>query len=725
MSNLSPKEKINIYKNLFKGRTDIFAAHWEKADKSVSGYSPVCLNEWKKGICIKQNKGKCKDCQNQKYPSLNEFYIEQHLRGRKTYGIYPLLDDNTSYFLAADFDGKSWQVDAKNFMDECATISLPAYLERSRSGNGGHVWLFFEERFPACKSRKIVFEILKQIKIIDLFDKDDSFDRLFPNQDCLTGKGIGNLIALPLQGEARKKENTIFLNPKNSFKPYENQWQVLSKLKKIPIELLDDVYDKLCKDGEYDNYANYSKLALILKEQVVINKNRLPKIVTNFLKDNLNFLNSDYIIKKRIGVSVYGLEKYFNLIQKINGSIAIPRGFLNKLKAFLRKNKIDFEFRDERIKLAPIKIESNLKLYQYQQMAVDTIIESENGILVAPPGSGKTIIGLNLVVRHKQPTLILVHKKQIFEQWIERIENFLNIPKREVGQLGAGKRMMSDKITVAMVQTLSRMENLNDIADNIGMVIVDECHHIPAKMFRNVITKFRPYFLYGLTATPERKNNDAKLIFIYLGEILYSIEMDFLKKKNSFQQISDNVKSAPKIIIHNTDLFVPFKISTDNFQILSKIMIFDSTRNRMIVNDIVDNIRRGLRALVLTERKEHVEVLSYYLKRDVEIVTLTGDLSAVQRKNKIKQIESGNFQIIIATGQLIGEGTDFPNLDVLFLVYPFSFSGKLTQYIGRIQRGENKEKLIYDYRDEKIEYLEKQFKNRLRYYKKKFGYVQK
>jgi len=562
---------------------------------------------------------------------------------------------------------------------------------------------------------------LKQLKIIDQYDKEDSFDRLFPNQDHLTGRGIGNLIALPLQGEARKKGNTVFLNPENDFNQYDNQWDVLNNVKKIPVAYLDHIYNLLCKDKGNKKVTFYSKLVLTLKEQVYINKHNLPKIVINYLKDNLNFYNSDYIIKKRIGVSVYGLEKYFNLIQQTNDSIAIPRGFLHRLKAFLHKNEIDFEFRDERKKLDPIKIESNLNLYEYQHAAIDTITRSENGILVAPPGSGKTIIGINLVVRHKQPTLILVHKKQIFEQWLERIENFLYIPKREIGKLGAGKKKMGDKITVAMVQTLNRGEDFKDIADKIGMVIVDECHHIPAKMFRSVITKFKPYYLYGLTATPERKNNDERLIFIYLGDILYTIDRDFLKKKNSLQQVSGNVKYVPKIIIHDTDLYVPFQVNMDNFQILSKIMIFDSNRNQLIVKDIADNIRKGLRALVLTERKEHVEVLSYYLKREFEIITLTGDLNTTQRKFKIKQIESGNFQLIIATGQLIGEGTDFPNLDVLFLAYPFSFSGKLTQYIGRIQRGDNKEKAIFDYRDRRIEYLEKQFKHRLRYYKKNFG----
>jgi superfamily II DNA or RNA helicase len=255
------------------------------------------------------------------------------------------------------------------------------------------------------------------------------------------------------------------------------------------------------------------------------------------------------------------------------------------------------------------------------------------------------------------------------------------------------------------------------------MIIVDECHHIPARMFRNVITNFNPYYLYGLTATPERKNNDAKLSFIYLGDILHAIDRNFNKELSTPQAGEITTRINPRIIIRDTDLSVPFKIKTDNFQLLSKIITFDSNRNRQIVDDVREEVNKGSNCLVLTERKEHVAVLNYYLKREYETIILTGDLTEKQRNSKIRQIETGHFQIVLATGQLIGEGTDLPFFNCLFLVYPFAFSGKLTQYIGRIQRGDNANKVIYDYRDHRIDYLEKFFKKRLRYYKKNFEIV--
>ena len=403
------------------------------------------------------------------------------------------------------------------------------------------------------------------------------------------------------------------------------------------------------------------------------------------------------------------------MIQSDDDAVIIPRGFLANLINFLNDNNLKYKISDERKKFNPIKFESEIRLFDFQKEVIDTLLMSENGVLVAPPGSGKTIIGIELIKRLSQPSLILVHKKQIFDQWLERIENFLKIPKREIGQFASNKKKIGEKVTIGMVQTLNKMVDIESIGENFGLIIVDECHHMPAKMFRNVITKFNPFYLYGLTATPERKNNDAKLIFIHLGEILYTVDKDDISSSSA----KDFSIDMPTVRIKETDIILPFRVGIDNFQILSKTLTFDTHRNQLIVNDIVHEVEKGNRCLVLSERKEHLDILNQYLKGKYETIILTGDLTLKQRKLKIKQIESGNFQVLLATGQLIGEGTDFPNLDCLFLVFPFAFKGKLIQYIGRIQRGSNSNK-IYDYRDKNISYLEKFFKQRLRYYKKTF-----
>ena len=455
-----------------------------------------------------------------------------------------------------------------------------------------------------------------------------------------------------------------------------------------------------------------------------LNKSFLPKILINYLKDTLNFLNSDFLIKKKIGASVYKVGKYFKLIQTFDDTIAIPRGFLHRLTDFLKEKHTEYKIDDRRLKLDEVKFENSIKLFPHQVEAVDKMIAVDAGVLVAPPGSGKTIIGLDIIAKQKQPALILTNKKQIFNQWLERIEGFLNLPKRQIGQYTSNKKKLGEKITVAMVQTLNNAAE-QELAGKFGLILVDEYHHMPAKMFRNVITRFNPYFLYGLTATPKRKNNDTDLIFFFLGDIIHTMPNSFGKPEAAKQStVVAKSPSGLKVIIRETDLSVPFKVKTDNVQMLYKIITFDTARNKQIIADIKREAEQNKRCLVLTERKEHVDVLNSYLKREYETIILTGDLTEKQRRLKVKQIQAGHFQILIATGQLIGEGTDFNNLDCLFLAFPFAFEGKLTQYIGRINRGLNTGGTIYDYNDSQVEYLKRFFKKRNAYYRKNFECVQ-
>ena len=348
----------------------------------------------------------------------------------------------------------------------------------------------------------------------------------------------------------------------------------------------------------------------------------------------------------------------------------------------------------------------DLKLSVYRSM--EYFVNQDQGILVAPPGSGKTIIGLALIASKLQPALIITHRKQIYNQWLDRIEDFLKVPKREIGQYVSAKKTIKSPVTVAMIQTLAKA-NLKDVASKFGLVLVDECHHMPARTVRDVITQFSPKYLYGLTATPTRKNNDENLIFVYLCDVLYKVPRDYNQKTATPPKL--------KLVIRETNLSLPFSIGVAQFPVLSKILTFDSNRNQVIVEDILKEAKLGKKCLVLTERRDHAEALSIYLKKEFEVITLTGTLLPRKRREKEKQISDGHFQILIATGQLLGEGTSLKNIDCLFLVYPFSYEGKLIQYIGRIQHGEANIRTIYDYRDRNVEYLEKLFKKRQKYYK--------
>lgn len=702
-------DKIKLFFSLFKGREDVFAKRWEKSNKS--GYMPAYSYDPYMYRLHKQQGGTFRDYKDKFHLKLDEHQLSKHLNGNQCIGIYPLFKDNTSWFIAADFDKKGWQEQSKKAIEICEENDMPAYLERSRSGNGGHVWIFFEQSYPAFKSRKILLKLFKQAGIFSVFDKNISFDRLFPNQDYLSGKGFGNLIALPLQANTLKNNNSCFIDPE-TFRHYQDQWIFLKTIKKVSVAHLDELFKELSEQKEDKSFLNENvsksgKLKIILKNSIILNRNGLTDSIVNYLKENLNFFNANYAIKKKTGRSTWKTERYFKLIKETENYIEIPRGFVGKLIRFCnRQENLNYQFLDQRQKLDKIQFSSSIQLLKHQNRPIEIASKKDFGIIVAPPGSGKTIIGLKIIEQKQQPALIITHRKQIAEQWVSRIETFFGIPKREIGKIGQGKVKIGKEITVALIQTLSKKlsKDSNKLVSAFGTIIVDECHHIPAKSFREVIHQLSPYYQYGLTATPFRKSNDEKLIFVYLGNIISEIKP---------QEIADFKKA--RIVIRDTQLEVPFNSKTDHFETLSKILIHDSERNKLILKDIQNELKNGRKAVIITERKAHIQTLYQYLKNSYEIVPISGEDSTSSKKSKWKSIEQGNYQAIITTGQFFGEGVDIKDISCLFLVYPFAFKGKLIQYIGRVQRSELTP-IIYDYRDAKIPYLNKLFLKRNTYY---------
>ena len=709
-------EQIRIFLSLFRGREDVFAVRWEKDSKA--GYMPAYDLNWDEFAKHKLRGGTLKDFPHKQFSKLSQQRIINHLTGKEVIGLYPLLADNSSWFIVADFDEsltskRSWIEECRAFIEMCNQYQFPVYLERSRSGKGGHVWIFFDSNYPAYKSRKIILHILEFAGIISSFDKNSNYDRLFPNQDYHSGKGLGNLIALPLQQKALENNNSCFIDP-NSLAPFDDQWEFLQKIQRVTIEHLDKIF-KTLESSTPDSKILSEKalqtengIQIVLNNQIVIPRKQLSPDLILFLKDNLNFINSDYIIKKKLGKNIFGTATYFRMLEEKDGFVLLPKGFIGKLLRFCNEQKIKYQLIDERKKLTEVNFSFKASLYEYQHEAVDITDKKEMGIIVAPPGSGKTIMGLGIIAHKKQPALIIVHRKQLFDQWVERIQSFLGIAEAFIGKISPGHQKIGTHITVAMIQSLTSIDTANEIFKSFGMIIIDECHHVPAKTFRQVVQNFSSYYMYGLTATPVRKNNDEKLIFIYIGDVIQEVKFPF-----------ENNSSAKKVsvVIRETDLLVPFDYKTDKTEILSQILIHDSERNRLIIDDIRTEANTGKKILVLTERKAHIEVLYQYLKNKYEVITISGEDSESVRKLKLKQIKEGHFQILISTGQFLGEGTDLDNLECLILAYPFAFEGKLIQYMGRVQRTEVTP-IIYDYRDIHIDYLEKQFRQRNRHYKK-------
>ena len=710
-------QQIQLFKSFFRGREDVFAVRWENGKKS--GYMPAYTYDPYLYRTHKMRGGTFQNYPDKRYLPLSDKEIEKHLKGEQLVGIYPLLKENTSWFIAADFDDDNWLEECKTFLKVCIENEIPAYLERSRSGHGGHIWIFFEQPYPSIRSRKIILSLLQKSGVFSVFDKSSSFDRLFPNQDFHSGKGLGNLIALPLYKKTLEEGNSCFLDL-NTFQPIQNQFDFLKNIQRITIKKLDELYQSILTltDSASGNLITTNsthtellsdKLTITLNNVVKINRNGLSTLLINFLKDELNFANTEYFIKKKVGKNTFDTERYFQFVEETENEVIVPRGFLGKLIRFCNENNILYIFNDMRKKLKNIDFQFNAKLREHQQSAIEIASKKDFGVIVAPPGSGKTIVGLKIISDRSQPALIIVHRKQLVEQWIERIETFLGIPKHEIGRIGQGKSKIGNKITIATIQSLSKELNKpesDSFTNSFGTVLVDECHHIPAKTYRDTIAKLPTYYLYGLTATPFRKYNVGKIIFFHLGEIIVEIKPTEI---SSYKQA--------KIIIRNTGLDIPFNSKTDQFETLSKILVHDSTRNRLILEDIFVELKLGKKVVIITERKEHIDTLNQYLKQSYETLTLSGDDSESSRNQKWKTLKEGNYQVLITTGQYFGEGSDLQNANSLSLVYPFAFEGKLIQYIGRVQRSEVTP-TIYDYRDIKIDYLNKLFLKRNIYYRK-------
>ncbi len=698
----APSPQIQLFSSLFKGREDVFAVRWEKGNKS--GYMPAIFYDPYRFRAHKMNGGTFQNFTEKSYLKLTDEQIQKHLEGFHHIGIYPLLQDNTTWFLAADFDKTNWQDEAVTFLNACKEKEIPAYLERSRSGNGGHVWIFFDKPYPAIRSRKIFISILEQSGAFSVFDKSSSFDRLFPNQDFLSGKGFGNLIALPLFKPTFEKGNSCFVNPE-TFEPITDQWNFIKKIQKVSTDYLDELNKGLIPNIQFTIAKPLNgKVNITLCNNVRLSRGGLTPELIHFLKEELNFANSEFFIKKKSGRNTFETTRYFKLVEETESEIFLPRGFIGKLLRFCKESQIEFEFQDNR-KLEPsIPFAFNASLRNHQLGVTEAVSKKDYGVIVAPPGSGKTVIGLKIIADKGQPTLIIVHRKQLLEQWTERIEAFLGIPKRNIGVIGQGKSKIGKQITVATIQSLPKQ--IESVQNQFGTIIVDECHHVPAETFRNTIEKLHTYYLYGLTATPFRKYNDGKMIFTHLGEIIANIQLTEI----------ENYKQA-KIIIRNTELNVPYNSKTDNFESLSKILVHDTARNKLILEDIKTELNQGKKAVIITERKDHIDTLHLFLKQSYEVIALSGEDSETSKKSKWKTLQEGNFQVLITTGQYFGEGTDLSNISCLFLVYPFSFEGKLIQYIGRVQRSEINP-TIYDYRDYKIDHLNKLFLKRNTYYRK-------
>ena len=745
------KEKIALFRSLFTGREDVFAKRFESVKTGIRGYQPCCRNEWIPGICRKP-KTKCNECENRDLLPLSDEIIKGHLMGTEphmkssrdfTIGVYPMLEDETCRFLAVDFDKESWTKDAAAFIETCNKNSVPAALERSRSGQGGHVWIFFSVPIKAVLARKLgtvlSTETMDHRPEIGL----KSYDRLFPSQDTLPRGGFGNLIALPLQKKPRERGNTVFLN--QNFNPYEDQWAFLSSIKKMLPHDVKTIVTAAMQRGditgvkavitEEDDILPWQQppsrqmqdkpiqgplpkeVQLVLGNQIYIEKAVLPAALRNRLIRIAAFQNPEFYKNQAMRLSTYGTPPIINRCEDFPKHIGLPRGCLDEVTQLLQTHKIQPHLVDERFPGVPIDCTFIGDLRPEQEPAAHEMLRHDYGILAATTAFGKTVVGIYLLAKRRVNTLILVHRRQLLDQWIVRLQNFLDIASENIGQIGSGKRTPSGIIDIAMIQSLSKKHVVDDIVGEYGHIIVDECHHISAPSFEVVARQSKARYVTGLSATVVRKDGHHPIIYMNCGPIRYKIDPRKQAASRPFTH---------KVITRRTAFNLPLTLAgTDSLKMhdLYNALSVDDNRNQIIVDDILQSLEENRSPLVLTERRDHLEKLVTLLSPHTKnILVFKGGMGKKQRQaleEKLQSIPDHEERIIVATGRYLGEGFDDARLDTLFLTLPISWKGTLAQYTGRLHRSHDmkQEVVIYDYADLNVPMLTKMYARRLHGYK--------
>ncbi|MBN2365704.1 MAG: DEAD/DEAH box helicase, partial [Calditrichaeota bacterium] len=616
------------------------------------------------------------------------------------------------YFLAIDFDGADWKDDARSFAQSCIELNIPVSIEISRSGNGAHAWIYFADSVPARLARQLGSALLSFTCDRNRMLSLSSYDRFFPNQDTLPKGGFGNLIALPLQKKSRDKGCRVFVD--EEFVPYPDQWNYLASIRYMqesdlknaimsasrnrhPLDLQylsDDEkkpWESPLPDSKQIPGVLPKSINLVLANQIFIDKSGLSPTLTNRIIRLAAFQNPEFYKAQAMRLPVWNKPRIIACAENYPEYISLPRGCFDSLREMLQKNRIGAEIKDERTSGNQIAIKFLGRLHKEQKMAMSEMLRNEIGVLCAPTAFGKTITAAAIIARRKVNTLILVHRSQLLRQWQERLNNFLKIKQDDLGVMGGGKAKLTGKIDIAVMQSLSRRNDLFELINKYGQIIVDECHHISAFSFEKIVKQAKAKYVIGLTATPIRRDGHHPIIYMQCGPIRHIA--------GKSEKIPLQLEVCP-LKIHSSGLSPDMDI-----QEVFHELIHNQNRNRRIAQDILTSYRNGRKIIVLTGRIAHLGLLRKFLGDEIEnCFILHGRISRKYSRQifeKLDELSNSAPRVILATGSLIGEGFDHPPLDTLVLAMPVSWKGTLQQYAGRLHRNYRNKKVvrIYDYID--------------------------
>jgi len=729
------RAKVELFRSLFRGRSDVFPLRWENLKTGKSGYAPACANEWKRGLCEKP-RVKCSACPNQAFIVANDQVVANHLRGRGpggaafVAGVYPVLPDDTCWFLAADFDEAEWRRDVKAFAQACRAWDVPVAIERSRSGNGAHAWIFFDEPISASLARRLgsalITETLDQTPDIGFA----SYDRLFPSQDTVPSGGFGNLIALPLQGLARQAGNSVFLD--DDLEPHHDQWTYLAGVQRLNRRTLEALVDAASAAGRIlgvripvddDDEEPWlappsrrrspptiagalpSHLTMVVADQLYIPRKDLPPGLVSRLIRLAAFQNPEFYAAQAMRLATHDKPRIVSCAELTANHIGLPRGCFDVAMDLFVSLGVTVAIEDQRNRGAAIDTSFNGVLRPDQEAAVDALLPHDIGVLAATTAFEKTVVAARMIAERGVNVLVLVHRRQLMDQWVERLGAFLNAAPDMIGKIGGGKRKPSGLVDIALIQSLVRKGEVGDIVGDYGHLIVDECHHLSAVSFELVARRTKARYVLGLSATVTRKDGHHPIIFMQCGPVRKRVDARTEAGRRPFDH---------RVRIRQTAFRLPDSeahAATVPIQDVYRALAGDEGRNELIFNDVLAALEAGRSPVVITERTDHLEALADRLSRFAKnVIILRGGQSERKRReamDRLAAIPEQDERVIVATGRYLGEGFDDQRLDTLFLTMPIAWRGTLAQYAGRLHRlhDPKREVVIYDYVDRDVPVL--------------------
>ena len=766
----------NKFFYMFWGRQDVYAKRSVNKETGKAAYYPQCNNFWT-SVCHRKIKDgvNCKDCKSRSYKKITKYDILNHLQGNAhnasdVIGVYPLLNNGTCRFMVFDFDNHdkgaeekdfanvddTWVEEVEAMREICVLNGIDPLVERSMSGKGAHVWIFFDKPIAASLVRKFGFALLDRGAEQVNLKSFKCYDRMLPAQDSLLdNSSFGNLIALPLQGKALQDGNSAFVDC--NWNAYPDQWRILFSKPRLSQEFLEEkikewtnpIEDIAANVDENDREKPWNrmqhfnkndvdgKMHITLSNGIYVDNTNLKASMQNRIRRMAAISNPIFYKNQAIGTSNYDTPRWIYLGKDhLSGYIQIPRGLQDELLEKAKQADIDCEIEDERQYGRNINVEFIGELRPEQDRALKELTKYDNGILHAATAFGKTVVSSAIIAQKKVNTLIILESSALIEQWKDALEKFLNIDekfpsyktktgrvrkrKSLIGTLQGAHDSMTGIIDIAMAGSLCKKGEYHNLLNEYGLVLVDECHHSASETIANVLKEVKAKYVYGVTATPKRGDGLEKINYMLIGPIRYSYTA---KEKAKEQGIRHLVYPRFTRIVAPRGVITGKMHPNEAYEIIHN----NDLRDEQIIEDVKNCVSEGRTPVVLSRYKDHSEKLYERLKSYADYVFLmTGNNSKKEHRkilDQMSQVNNDESMILVATGSLVGEGFDFPRLDTLFMATPVSFRGVVEQYAGRLNRDyAGKENvIIYDYVDNHIPMFDNMYAKRLKAYKQ-IGY---